>query len=106
MALYLPDESVREDYFSKMNKFENMINEVLIWLTDPDTTEDERDNFIKCNEEKLHIYHDSLGRSIRNIFKLWETDWIPEIRNGVDYSENHPDQISMRIIKEVWRRNQ
>jgi hypothetical protein len=49
-------------------------------------------------------YHHSLGQHIRNKFKLWNRDWKPDIRDGVDYSPFHPDQISMTIIQEVWKR--
>jgi len=28
--------------------------------------------------------------------------WEEEIRDGVDYSSNHPDAVSARIIKKVW----
>lgn len=56
--------------------------------------------------DTLHQYHHTLGRRIRNKYKLWEWPWEPELRNGVDYSSMHPDQVSMTIIEEVWKRGQ
>lgn len=61
-------------------------------------------DFRTCSFDALILYHDSLGRDIRNHFKLWEEVWTPELINGVDYSEAHPDSVSMRIIEEVWRK--
>jgi hypothetical protein len=55
-----------------------------------------------CKKENLISYHNSLGRDIRNYFKLWDTEWTPEIVNCVDISENHPDAISMKLIENVW----
>ena len=51
-------------------------------------------------------YHHTFGQWIRNNYKLWENPWEPEIQGGCDCSPNHPDQVSMRIIKEVWQRGQ
>lgn len=51
------------------------------------------------NEESVAM-HSSLGRHLRNHAKLWEDKWEPVIWvDGVDYSENHPDAISSRVIK-------
>ncbi len=78
----------------------DMINTVMIWF-EKDTPEN-RDLFLKTPKDKLIQYHATLGRDIRNEFKLWETEWIPDIRRGVDCSPDHPDQISMKVIEEVW----
>lgn len=48
--------------------------------------------------------HHGFGMWIRNNYELWNTPWTPEIRDGVDYSPDHPDSISMTIIKEVWKK--
>lgn len=53
-------------------------------------------------EENLIEWHQSLGRHIRNKYKLWSRSWIPNIVNGIDFSEDHPDAISMKIIKEIY----
>ena len=62
--------------------------------------------FLASSEADLIQFHDSLGRSIRNEFELWSEPWTPELVNGIDYSPDHPDTISMKIIKEVWKREQ
>ena len=54
--------------------------------------------------EKLTKYHHNLGMWIRNHYKLWTIPWTPELRDGVDYSPYHPDQVSMTIIEDVWKR--
>ena len=54
--------------------------------------------------DDLHQFHHSLGQWIRNNYNLWEIPWEPELRDGVDYSPHHPDQVSMTIIEEVWKR--
>jgi hypothetical protein len=66
----------------------------------------EQFEFKTATEADLIEWHSSLGRDIRNNYGLWENDWEPELVDGVDYSPNHPDAISMSIINEVWRRVQ
>jgi hypothetical protein len=58
--------------------------------------------FVDCSRTDLVRYHHSLGRMLRNEFKMWEHDWTPEIVNGVDVSPDHPDQRSQRIIEQAW----
>jgi hypothetical protein len=85
-------------------KLNEIVNEVYFWFHEwHETLQIE---FVNCREDDLIRYHSSLGRDIRNYFKLWETAWVPEIVNGVDCSEDHPDNISIKVIEEVWRRNQ
>lgn len=74
-------------------------------------TEDEivKDILGKLDEQqKLHLcahpaidFHHGFGTWIRNEYHLWERKWTPKIINGCDYSEDHPDQISSRIIEKV-----
>lgn len=52
-------------------------------------------------DELIHLHH-GLGTWIRNEYKLWENGWNPEIKDGVDYSEDHPDAISMKIVRRIW----
>jgi len=61
-----------------------------------------QEQFKNCKESQLWEYHHSLGRSIRNHFELWKYERIPELENDVDVSDEHPDAISMRVIKLVW----
>lgn len=60
--------------------------------------------FANASSDELAFYHHTIGRNIRNIFGLWEHKWEPELVDGIDYSPNHPDAISMEVIKEVHRR--
>jgi hypothetical protein len=63
-------------------------------------------SFVDCPRSQLVRYHDSLGRMIRNEFKMWDNDWKPNIVNGVDCSPDHPDQRSQRIIEQCWEQLQ
>lgn len=81
-----------------------MIDTVFQWLVEESKIPQQE--FLKTPFSKLVAYHDSLGRKIRNEFKLWENAWTPDIRNGVDYSPDHPDAVSMRVIEAVWQRAQ
>jgi hypothetical protein len=56
---------------------------------------------VKTADEMIE-FHGTVGRHIRNYYKLWEHPWAPEVVDGVDVSPNHPDAISMRILKIVW----
>jgi hypothetical protein len=74
---------------------------------------------------ELPTLHHSWGMAIRNEFGLWSADhpltkhWHqkPEERDlrsfdgftiqnceGVDYSKDHPDAISMEIMRAVWKK--
>lgn len=84
-------------------EYEEMVDIVEGWFH-KDTDENKKE-FLETPKEKLIKYHTTLGRSIRNEFKLWETNWTPEINEkGFDCSPFHPDQISMSIIEDVWKR--
>ena len=85
-----------------MYEINEMIGIVENWLSKTD--EKNKKEFLETPKEKLISYHTTLGRSIRNEFKLWDREWKPDVRNGVDYSPDHPDQISMRVIQGVWER--
>lgn len=82
--------------------FEDMVNEVFSWLEGGQ--QKNIDQFLDTEKDDLVMYHHTLGRSIRNTFELWSITWEHEIKGGVDCSPNHPDQISMRVIEEVWKR--
>ena len=83
-----------------------MINEAYSWFEQE--TEQFKSIFVSCTKEQLIQYHTTLGRAIRNRFKLWELDWKPEYKMvgsiQYDVSPNHPDAISMRIIEAVWEK--
>ena len=68
-------------------------------------SEQEQHMFDSTGIEDIIAYHPTFGMYIRNKYKLWETLWKPEIDNkGVDISTQHPDAISMRIIRELHRK--
>lgn len=82
---------------------EAMFNSMVEFVIDAEElTEDQRHEFYKnlCTTEPgaISLWHHSLGRLIRNQFKLWSYTWTPEERNGTDYSKSHPDSISMSVI--------
>lgn len=79
---------------------EEMITIVRTWFLKSD--KETQKEFLDCPRENLYKFHHSLGRNIRNEFKLWENEWKPEIVNGVDISPDHPDAISMEVITKVW----
>lgn len=81
-----------------MYEFEDIVCAVTGWFKNAK----DKQEFIET--DTLITYHHSLGKKIRNDFKLWDTEWQPVIVNGTDYSENHPDQISIRVIEEVQKR--
>ena len=69
--------------------------------------------FKKTPRDRLNMYHHDLGMTIRNRFNLWDPShpltqhWhlnpeCREIVNGIDYSEDHPDAVSMDIVRAIW----
>ena len=85
-----------------MIPIDEQVKEVLSWFEKAD--EHDQDEFRNTPADGLVIYHNSLGKDIRNHFGLWDTKWEPEIINGVDMSQDHPDEISMKVIKAVWEK--
>ena len=55
------------------------------------------------DQSQLIQYHSTLGRYIRNEYKLWDYEWTSEICDGEDRSPYHPDNLSFEIIKRVWK---
>jgi hypothetical protein len=52
--------------------------------------------------EDVGSLHHGFGTWIRNTFGLWERPaWTPVIIDDVDHAEDHPDEISFRIIQLV-----
>ena len=84
--------------------FDEQVEEVLSWFKK--APKEEQLSFKSVAKDKLVGYHHTLGRSIRNRLRLWDNKWDHEIINGIDYSPNHPDAVSMRIIETVWERVQ
>jgi Domain of unknown function (DUF6794) len=71
-------------------------------------SEEERNTLFlsEYSNDSLIMYHHTLGRYIRNKYHLWDIPWEPELIDDVDHSPNHPDNISMEIIREIWKRGQ
>jgi hypothetical protein len=84
--------------------FEEQVNTVFSWLEK--APKEEQLLFKNTPKDKLIRYHHSLGMNIRNHLNLWANEWVPDIKNGVDYSPEHPDAISQRIIEAVWEKAQ
>ena len=66
-------------------------------------------------KSELHSLHHGWGTSIRNKYGLWNPqnpltkNWHahPEkhdMSDGIDYSKDHPDAMSMQIIEAVWKK--
>ena len=87
---------------SNMKSFEDMVNTVIEWYCNQPTNV--QIQFQRCPFNELGEYHHTLGMKIRNEFKLWNEEWVPKLIDGVDYADDHPDAISMRVIEEVWKR--
>jgi hypothetical protein len=75
--------------------------------------QEETDYLKALPENDLPMLHVSWGRGIRNGCGLWDpehpltTHWhkFPnerDLRDGVDYSVDHPDAVSMSIMKLVY----
>jgi len=60
--------------------------------------------FAPLTEGSLISYHHGLCQYIRNTYGLWKTPWVQELKNGVDHSPQHPDNRSMAIIQDVWKK--
>ena len=50
--------------------------------------------------ENPAMMHLGLGMHLRNHAGLWNYPWEPELVDGVDVSENHPDAVSSKVIKD------
>jgi len=75
----------------------------------------EIDYLRRLPESDLCLLHHGWGTSIRNECGLWDPDhpltthWhkFPEerdMRDGTDYSADHPDSVSMDIMKDVYKK--
>lgn len=85
-----------------IDRFNEISDIVYAWIVElpPDAV----DVFRKCDRKNLTRYHMTIGRRIRDDFKLWSYQWTPELIDGVDYSAFHPENISLSIIESVWDR--
>lgn len=65
-------------------------------------SEDDRNVIRTFKFEGLIGIHHTTGRAIRNDYRLWHPD-NPHTVVFDSFHDNHPDQMSMRIIERVWR---
>ena len=81
-------------------------NEIVDDIFEKISQQSDANELFGCKKHDLILFHDNLGRQIRNRYDLWKYEWKEEIVSGVDVSPNHPDQISQRIIEAVWKKGQ
>lgn len=80
--------------------------------------ENEKIYLRSLSESDMIYFHDIMGRSIRNEYKLWNGSpltkaWFEDQKNntntyivdGVDHHPCHPDAVSMNILNLIWRKN-
>lgn len=92
-----------------LDSIEAIANDVITKLDEEATL-----YFSQCSLKDARLEHHTLGRWIRNSYNLWESNPLTErwrkdessrdIRDGVDYSSDHPDQVSDEIIQLVWKK--
>jgi hypothetical protein len=84
--------------------FEEIVEDVRAKISEDSEFSDSFFGSLLLNEYTLNTWHMTLGTWVRNEYDLWSVPWEPEIRDGVDYSPFHPDQLSATILQEVWKR--
>lgn len=57
----------------------------------------------KTKEDDLIQFHSDIGRQIRNRFLLWDGNIMLAKDMGLP-KDTHPDEVSMEIIKALWKR--
>ena len=73
--------------------FDFIVKDILGFISNEDKL------FLKSfNEKDLISLHSSFGRNIRNTYNLWHEPLEDE-----NYKNKHPDDISMEIIKTIWK---
>lgn len=86
-------------------EYEEIILDLQNFIRENWTDETKNEFYLSgIKNDDLIRYHNSFGCFIRNKYNLWSIPWEPEIRDGIDYSPYHPDEVSFTIINELWRR--
>lgn len=98
--IYLTKEEIVDNIVSKI---------VMLYPLDAD-------RILSVPRDNIRTYNNTMGRSIRNDFLLWD-DNHPEtkewhdacknntnqyIKNGIDCHPNHPDAVSVDILFRIW----
>lgn len=86
-----------------MQTIDDIVGDLISGMSKGDVT-----SFLEVPRHDLHVFHHSLGRYIRNRYSLWgdsplTKSWRDnpndrDMKDGIDYSDDHPDAISMAII--------
>lgn len=85
-----------------MNKYDEYLED--LWTK---TSNENRKMFLTCEDYTKFVgEYSQIARDMRNKFSMWDTPYTPEIINGVDHSPNHPDNLSMKILRNFWRQKQ
>lgn len=101
----LESKNEEQDITTNMKTKEEIAKEVHSRLIKEWSKKEQDLFFLGPYKDQINLiqYHTSMGRYIRNKYKLWENKWTPNIVNGVDESPDHPDAISQEIIKVIWK---
>lgn len=94
------NESEYKEYLSP----EEIVEDLLISLSSKELKQ-----LQKTTEKDLIFYHMSLGKYIRNEYKLWEPKnpyIVPLRKTHAEYQPLHPDELSFTIIGMLWKRLQ
>jgi len=83
------------------NKY--MSEEQIVHKIMSDMTPEERQSWLGLKRIDLLQGHHGTGKSIRNAFDMWD-EKNPHTNGNDPNGCNHPDQVSFRIMEEVWRR--
>lgn len=77
---------------------DEIVNELVYGLS-----KQEVDLLLEIPFDDLIGLHHSVGRQIRNQYKLWDCR-NPYVETEHETSPSHPDQMSQRIIEKVWKK--
>lgn len=94
-----------------LNTIDEIVNDILKYWTASNM-----DKFRSLKLDEARANHHSFGMWIRNHYSLWHESPLTEkwrtdetshvIKNDVDYSEDHPDVVSDKIIVRLWHKLQ
>lgn len=67
------------------------------------SSEREKKEFLTTDFDNLVVFMNPLGSRIIDRFNLWMYSWVPNIRDNIDKSPQHPEAIALQVIEAVWR---
>jgi hypothetical protein len=77
-------------------------------------TEADIESLKPMDRSDMIMFHNTVGMDIRNEYELWHEDnpmtaqWAkdqgdnPYLVDGIDHHPNHPDTVSMNILRAIW----